>query len=274
MGAEAAEAYVQLGLPERLDAEFALGIADGLGAVAAEHGVAVAGGDVTRSAVLFCAVTAVGIAASATELVARSGASAGDLVAVTGELGGAAAGLALLERPELGEAVDRGVARHLRERQLRPHPRLAAGRALAASGANAMIDLSDGLGGDAGHLAGASSVAIRIDLETVPVAAGVAEVAAAAGIDAEDLAVGGGEDYELLAALPEHALASATSAVAEAGTRLSVIGRVEPGAGVELRRPDGSARSTGGFDQLRARARTARGRPERGRPRRAPGDRA
>ena len=170
--------------------------------VAAAHGVAVAGGDVTRAPALLVAVTVVGWAPDPQELVRRGGARPGDLIAVTGELGGAAAGLLLLSDEGLGRSVDDDLAAALRRRQLLPEPRLAAGVALAAAGATAMIDVSDGLGADAGHLASAGGVGLEIDLERLPIQAGVAEVAAAAGRDRLDLAAAGGEDYELLVALP------------------------------------------------------------------------
>ncbi|MQA75142.1 MAG: thiamine-phosphate kinase, partial [Solirubrobacterales bacterium] len=101
MGAEARDAYVQLGVPERLDDERLLEVADGLGALAAEHGVAIAGGDLTRAPALFVAVTVVGHADDERALVRRAGARAGDVLVVTGELGGAAAGSLLLERPDM-----------------------------------------------------------------------------------------------------------------------------------------------------------------------------
>src|SRR5438034_822127 len=93
-----------------------------------------------------------------------SGAAADDVVAVTGELGGAAAGLLLLEREGASAGLPGELARTLRARHLDPQPRLAEGRALAASGATAMIDLSDGLGADAGHIASQSGVRLEIDL--------------------------------------------------------------------------------------------------------------
>ena len=145
--------------------------------------MAIAGGDVTRAPVLLLAVTVVGTAASAADLVTRAGARPGDLVVVTGELGGAAAGLLLLQRPELARGIDPATASALRARQLAPVPRLAAGRALAGAGASALIDLSDGLGADAGHVAEASGVALDIELDRVPVQPGVEEVARAAGVD-------------------------------------------------------------------------------------------
>ena len=251
MGAVPGEAYVQLGVPDDLDQAGCLELGEGLAEVAAEHDVAVLGGDVTRAPVLWVAITVVGHADSAEQLVRRGGAAPGDLLAVTGELGGAAAGLLMLERPELASVVEAEVADDLRRRQLEPRPRIAAGRALAAAGASAMIDLSDGLGGDAGHLAAASGVRLAIELERLPLQAGVREVAAAAGVDAHDLATGRGEDYELLAALPAERARQASAEVAATGSALTPIGAVEEGHGVLLQAADGAEHEPVGFDQLR-----------------------
>lgn len=251
MGAEPGEVYVVLGVPPELGEEECLQLTEGIVAVAAETGTAVAGGDVTRAPVLTLTVTAVGHAARAEDLVSRDGAEPGDLIVLTGELGGAVAGLLLLERPELAAAVAPETAALLRRRQLDPTPRLGAGRALAAAGARAMIDLSDGLGGDAGHLAEGSGVGIRIDAAALPLAKGLAEVAAAAGRDPLELAASGGEDYELLAALPPQRLSEASIAIGEAAeATLTPIGEVLAGEGVEIRLPGGALLRAGGYDQL------------------------
>ena len=245
MGAVAGEAYVQLGLPAEFEADECLALADGIAAVCAEHAVAVLGGDISAAPVLVIAVTVVGHAEAAERLVGRDGAREGDGIWVTGEFGGAAAGLLLLERPELRESVTAEVADALVERQLRPSPRLEAGIALAAGGATAMIDVSDGLGADAGHVAAASGVGIEIDGAELPVAEGVAEVAAAAGIDELELAAGGGEDYELLVALPE-------GSAVEVEKGLSLVGRAGRGETALIRgRTGGHAVDAGGFDHRR-----------------------
>lgn len=262
MGAEPGEAYVQLGLPEEVGEQECLELADGLAEVAVAHAVAIAGGDVTRAPVLILALTAVGYAPSSSDLVQRSGARPGDTLAVTGELGAAAAGLLTLGRPELTAGIEEQVADELRRRQLRPEPRLAAGRALARVGATAMIDLSDGLGGDAVHLAGASGAAARIELSALPLAEGVSAVADAAGVDEFELATAGGEDYELLAALPPERLERAREALDAIGVRLTVIGEVASGTGVELIDPHGVARTPRGFDQLASRSPSDPGGPD------------
>jgi len=252
MGAEAGEAYVVLGVPADLDEEGCLELVAGMVALAGETGTTLAGGDVTRAPVLTLTVTVVGHADTAEDFVARRGARPGDALVLSGELGGAAAGLLLLERPELASSVSAETAARLRARQLEPRPRLRAGRALAGAGATAMIDLSDGLGADAGHLADQSGVALRIDAGALPLAKGVAEVAAAAGREPLELAGSGGEDYELLAALPADRLgAGLASAIGEAGeTSLTPVGEILAGSGVEIRLPGGGTVETSGFDQL------------------------
>jgi thiamine-monophosphate kinase len=257
MGVEPGEAYVVLGVPADLDEDGCLELLGGIAELAAASGTSLAGGDVTRAAVLTLAMTVVGHAPGPERMVTRGGAHPGEILVVTGELGGAAAGLLLLEhRADLRSHLsplsgDKCEHKGLIERQLEPRPRLAAGRALAEAGATAMIDLSDGLGGDARHLAAASGAGLRIDAATLPLDTGVAEIAATAGRDPLELAVSGGEDYELLATLPAKRFAEAAAAVSrQGGTDLTRIGEVVAGEGVEIRLLDGRLSKPRGFDQL------------------------
>lgn len=254
MGAEPGEAYVQLGLPADLEEAELLGIADGLGQAAAAHGVVVAGGDVVGSPVLFVALTVVGHAPDADSLVTRARAEPGDALLLTGPVGGAAAGLVLLEREEIAAGLEPAVAKALRERQFRPRALLDAGLALARAGARAMIDVSDGLGADAVDLARASGVRLEIELSEASVDADVAAVAGPLGDDPLEFALSGGEDYELLAAVPKERLEEAFEAVLRTGCDPALIGRVAVGEGVVLRGPTGREVSAGGFDQVRSRA--------------------
>jgi thiamine-monophosphate kinase len=259
MGAEPGEAYVVMGIPPDLDEEECIELLDGMVALATTTGASLAGGDLTRARQLFLAITAVGHAPDPDALVHRGGARPGDTLALTGAIGGAAAGLKLLETADC--AFDHAIAwskaqsatnraGDLRARQLEPTPRLGAGRALARAGATAMIDLSDGLGGDAGHIAERSGVALRIDAEAIPLAPGSRELLAAAGRDPWEL-LSAGEDYELLASIPAECLEDAVEQVRTAeGIALTRIGEVLAGSGVEIRLPDGRLLEPEGFDQL------------------------
>ncbi|CAN5137294.1 thiamine-phosphate kinase [soil metagenome] len=251
MGATPGEIYVQAGLPGDIGEADVDGLADGMAEIASEAGAAIVGGDVVSSPVLFLAVAVVGHAASVGSLVTRAGAMPGDVVIVTGRLGGAAAGLCLLEEERLADAVDPSVGEELRKRQLAPAPRIAAGLALARVGASAMIDISDGVAADAVHLARASGVRIELDIGAAMIVPGVKAVAAATGREEIALA-GGGEDYELLACVPAERADAALSAVRETTSDPAICGRVERGEGVVLRGPSGREASIEGFDQIRS----------------------
>jgi len=199
MGAEARWLVVALTVGPATGSELLDRVYAGLRDACRAYSVALAGGDTSAGPALSLAVTAIGEAEHA---VTRAGARPGDRLAVSGPLGAAAAGLALLRRDDQPAGALLGRFPALAAAHRRPEPQLAAGRRLAAAGATAMVDVSDGLAGDALHLAEASGAGVEVDDDALPVAPGVAEAAALLGLDPVELALAGGEDYVLAAALP------------------------------------------------------------------------
>jgi thiamine-monophosphate kinase len=239
MAAAPGEAYFSLALGGRLDSAGALELMRGAALLAAETGTTISGGDVVASPTPVISVTVVGWADDAAELVGRDGARVGDLVGVTGSLGGSAAGLAVLNgRADGGPHAASLVARHTR-----PFPRLTEGRALGRLGAHAMIDLSDGLAGDAALIGDASGVTLEIELAALPLDDGVGHVARGLGRDPAQFAATGGEDYELCFCVAPADREAAERAV----PGLCWIGRVCDGrpGGARLLGPDGPVELSG-----------------------------
>lgn len=196
MGGWALDAYVAVALPAALDGRFLAELEGGMADLAAEHGLAVLGGDTTRSpGPLVLSITVIG-AAEQGKVLLRSGARPGDRLYVSGPLGDSAAGLHALTQ---GHGDDDELARPLIARHLAPRARLELGRRLAQSGAaRAAMDLSDGLSTDLPRLLAASSVSARVDAERVPLSAALKRYCEREELDPLALALHGGEDYELL----------------------------------------------------------------------------
>jgi thiamine-monophosphate kinase len=213
MGGTATALTVGLALPPDLPAQWVLDLADGIAAEAALVGASVVGGDLTRGSEIVIAVTVLGECEVAPVL--RSGAAAGDVLALCGRQGWAAAGLAVLGR---GFRSPRAVV----EAHQRPAPPYQAGLLAAKAGATAMIDVSDGLVADAGHLAAASHVDVDIDRSAFTLDEPLRAVGAALGVDPMDFILGGGEDHPLAATFP-------AGAILPEGFR--VIGTVRTAAG-------------------------------------------
>jgi thiamine-monophosphate kinase len=214
------EAYLSLALPRGIELPEATALARGVGMLADELSMNVAGGDVTAADQLVISVTVVGWTGDPGDLVGRDGARPGDRVAVTGRLGGAGAGLALLEERASGRGCNEATRAELRARYATPRPRIEAGRRLSRLGATSMIDISDGLATDARHLALASGVCLEVALDGLPLHPGVVEVAAELGVDAREFAATAGEDFELCVTL---------SAAAHELQGVIYVGRVSDG---------------------------------------------
>jgi thiamine-monophosphate kinase len=238
--------FLALGLP-RVDEAWLAAFSDGLLQLADRHRCALAGGDTTRSpAGVTIAITALGKVAR-DRVVARSGAREGDDLWVSGALGDAALGLAV-RRGEI--ALPEGQAQAAIQRLERPEPRVVLGRSLAGI-VSAMIDVSDGLLGDLGHLAAASRVSAVVEWDAVPRSAAVRTLADAAQ---QRLALTGGDDYELAFAAPPQSAPAVTAAAAAAAVTVTRIGRVGPGDQVRIVDRHGEAMDIPGrpFDHFRA----------------------
>jgi thiamine-monophosphate kinase len=211
-------------------------VMSGAGSAAAAVGSPIIGGDLSTGPVWSITVTVIGRAVTP---VSRMGARPGDGVWVTGVLGGARAALEAWRRGEAPGSLARTAF-------ARPEPRITAGRWLAAHGAHAMLDLSDGLGGDAEHLAAASGVALMLELDRLPVAADAVVEARRLNVSPHQFAAEGGEDYELLVALPaEFGPAGAMEFQRDCGLALTRVGEVEQGNGVHARLAGKSVMLTG-----------------------------
>jgi thiamine-monophosphate kinase len=216
MGGRATALTVGLAAPPDLSVSWVLELADGIAEEAAVVGASVVGGDVTRADELMLAITALGVCAG--EPVRRSGARPGDVVAIAGRQGWAAAGLAVLGRGFRSPRV-------LVEAHRRPDPPYDAGAQAAALGATAMIDLSDGLLGDVGHIADDSGVAIDIESASFEVPEPLQAVGAALGADPMQFILTGGDDHALVATFPPDV---------RLPEEWSRIGSVAEGAGVTV----------------------------------------
>jgi len=239
MGGTPAWMFISLVLTEEIDVEWVREVYRGIGTSCRRHGAIVAGGDTTLGTVNTINITLLGFVREH-ELCLRSHARAGDLLMVSGPLGASAAGLALLN-------ADKKPCQYLLQKHLAPTCRLEASRKIAPL-ANAMIDISDGLGSEVHHICRQSNTGARIDAALIPLHDDVKAAADALGKDPLEFALSGGEDFELLFSIAPGKVAQLN----RAGLTCHPVGRVvEMSEGLTLVHADGSTTPLpGGYDHF------------------------
>jgi thiamine-monophosphate kinase len=242
-------ALISLGLPKDTPVAFVDGLYEGVYALAREHAIDVVGGNMSGSpTAIFIDITLLG-EIEPERVMRRSGARPGERIVVTGHPGDSSGGLALLLNPELRCPSD--VADRLLTAHRTPSPRVAAGRAIGGTGgATAMIDISDGLAADLGHIAEASGVGVQLWADALPVSEDLRALAAVSGRDPLEYTLFGGEDYELIATVRPDAEARVLAAIRATGLDATTIGETTAAdLGLTLRHADGTVRplTAGGY---------------------------
>lgn len=218
MGGQPRYALVSLALPDETEVENVASLYQGMLELARRFEVAIVGGNISRAPLVVINITVFGEAGGGGQnLLTRASAEVGDQIAVTGHLGAAAAGLEMLTRHLQFDAEATG---SLGKAFLQPYPRVAEGQALVKCGVKAAIDISDGLVSDLHHICQSSRVGARVEVERVPIAPAVK---ANFGVRALELALSGGEDYELLFTARPEVIEAGRSAIS---CPVTVIGEI------------------------------------------------
>jgi len=224
MGGVPRYALVSLALPKDTEVEDVTALYRGMLKLAKQHGVTIIGGDISRAPIVIITVTVLG-SSQRKQILTRSSAKPGELIAVIGYLGAAAAGLEMLTQKL---KFDPQATDCFKQAFLHPSPRIAEGQLLAEQGVKTAIDISDGLIADLGQICKASQVGARIEADRVPVEA---MVKAEFGEKALELALTGGEDYELLFTAKAEVIDKVKQA---ASCPITVIGEIIAGKGVTV----------------------------------------
>ncbi|MBI5838330.1 MAG: thiamine-phosphate kinase [Candidatus Eisenbacteria bacterium] len=258
MGARPLACVVALGAPRGSRVERLLELYRGMRRAAKAMGLPVTGGDTSRADCLALSVSAVGVVPRG-RAVPRDGGRPRDVIYVTGSLGDSALGLELLRRASakrggvrtLRQSSDRHV-QHLLRRHFRPEPRLAAAARVMGLRPTSMIDVSDGLSSELGHLERAAGVCAHIDTDSLPLGSSLCAVSERLGLDPIHFALGGGEDYELLFTIPPAMPRRGALRSLVPGVPLNAIGYLgRASRGSSGRGDSGSSSRTAGFDHFR-----------------------
>lgn len=230
MGAEPLALIFSVGLPRELDVDFVKRMIRGMDLTARRYEAYVVGGDLDESDDITIAGAAFGLASKG-QLLTRSGAEPGDVIAVTGELGAASAGLKIL----LDQLPLKGYEKLIKA-QLEPIARVWEGMLLAKNGARAAIDITDGLAANLWQMSRMSKAKFIIDRDKVPIHPLVQKFAERHGFDVEDFAFFGGEDFELLFTVRRRGWKKVQLALERIGTTAAAIGYVTRGRGVYIQK--------------------------------------
>lgn len=229
MGAEPLAVLFSVALPRDTEMSYVKRILKAMDSVAAEYGTYLVGGDLDESGGIILSGFALGLVRGG-KLLKRSGAKVGDLVAVTGELGGSSAGLKILS-----DKIPKDDFLDLVRAQLEPRARLKEGLVLSKSGkVNSAIDLSDGLASNLWQLSEESGIKITIERESLPENPLVKNFSKKHGLDPDDFVLYGGEDFELVFTLKPENWEEVRRGLEKVGCNATVIGRVEKGKGVNI----------------------------------------
>lgn len=237
-GAEPLGFLLTLALPREIEDKWIASFADGLGADCKAYGCPLLGGDTDRThGLLSVSITAFGHVPHG-KMVQRAGAKPGEAIVVTGTIGDAALGLLLRREPQRAERMGLSLSEraHVIGRYLLPEPRIALAVALREH-ASAAIDISDGLVGDLMKLAAASGVSARVEISRLPLSHAANKIFLAEPKLIETIATGG-DDYEILAVVPQAALSALHKVAKKSGIALTEIGAIGTGEGVEILGPN------------------------------------
>jgi thiamine-monophosphate kinase len=255
MGGAPREAVVSIAIPADLDVEYLDKLYDGMKDIAREFDINLLGGDTTSAPQHLVINIALAGEEKEDELLYRAGAKAGDIVFLTGTVGSSAAGLdILLAGRQLNCAQPTAVWQgELLEAHFNPEPHVKSGRIIASSKkANSMIDVSDGVASDLGHICFESGVGAIIEESKIPVTEAFKNYIAKFNLDFEYLALHVGEDYVLLGTAPEESERELKSALMKEGCDFHTIGRIVEGSGINFIGRDGKIRNIAakGFDHF------------------------